>query len=144
MKNTDKIKNFFLLLLFTITCLSAPVLAHSQAMSGAEAGSIFKQDQQDKIKSRTKLSASGYDQNRDLEDVIANIIRIILGVLGVIFVVLMFLTGNDWLQAAGNEEKIKTAKKRIQTLLVGLIFILIAYAVSSGFSGALVKVLIIR
>lgn len=142
MKNLDKVKNFLFLLLFTVTCLSAPILAHSQSASAQETRSIFKPENQQKIEETTNSSAGSYNQERSLEDMIASVIQLVLSVLGIIFIVLMFLTGNEWMQAAGNEEKIKKSKERIQTLLVGLIFILLAYAVSSGFSGVLVKVLI--
>jgi len=72
-----------------------------------------------------------------LETVIGQAIRLALSVLGIIFITLMFLTGNDWMQAAGNEEKVRLAKSRIQSLLIGLVVVLVAFALSYGFSGLL-------
>jgi uncharacterized membrane protein YwzB len=143
MEKLDKLRNFFFLILFTITCLSAPILAFSQSAHAQETRSIFKPENRENINKTTESSVGdGYNKERSLEDIIASVIQLVLSVLGIIFIVLMFLTGNEWMQAAGNEEKIKKAKTRIQQLLIGLIFILLAYAVSSGFSGMLVKVLI--
>jgi len=85
---------------------------------------------------------SSYDTTIKLENIISTIIHIILSVLGIIFLVLMFLAGNDWMMAAGNEEKIKKAQGTIQGLLIGLCLVLVAYAFSSGFSTILAKVLL--
>jgi len=82
---------------------------------------------------------SNYPQNDNLETMIANAIKVILGVLGTIFIAMMFIAGNEWMQAAGNEEKIKKAKERIQSLIIGLVIIVLAYALSSGFSKLLVQ-----
>jgi len=75
--------------------------------------------------------------NQSIENVIATIIRLVLSVIGSIFLVLIFVAGNQWMQAAGNEEKIKKSKARIQSAIIGLLIILIAYALSSGFSSLL-------
>lgn len=79
-------------------------------------------------------SSSEYDTSKTLEDEIAVVVRIILSVLGSIFILLTFLAGNDWVQAAGNEEKVRKSKDTIRNLAIGLALVLIAYALSSGFS----------
>jgi uncharacterized membrane protein YwzB len=79
-----------------------------------------------------------------LEDNISTVIKIALSLLGTIFVVLMFLAGNDWMQAAGNEEKIKKSKQTILNLVIGLILVLAAYALSSALSGLLAKTLLTK
>lgn len=80
---------------------------------------------------------AGYDTNLGLTDVIATIIRIVLAVLGTIFVVLIFVAGNDWMQAGGNEEKVKKSKDTILNLFIGLCIILVAYALTYGMGGIL-------
>lgn len=82
------------------------------------------------------------EREKSLETMIATAIKIVLASLGTMFIVLMFVAGNSWMQAAGNEEKIKKSKARIQSLIVGLVIIMIAYALSSGFSGLLSSVLL--
>jgi hypothetical protein len=79
-----------------------------------------------------------------LEDRISTVIKIALSLLGTIFVVLMFLAGNDWMQAAGNEEKVKKSKQTILNLIIGLILVLAAYALSSALSGLLAKTLLTK
>lgn len=96
-----------------------------------------KSEYNDKL--NTFSQESNYPQNDSLETMIANAIKVILGVLGTIFIAMMFIAGNEWMQAAGNEEKIKKAKERIQSLIIGLVIIILAYALSSGFSKLLVQ-----
>ncbi len=75
----------------------------------------------------------------NLEEMIGAIIRLALSILGIIFITLIFVAGNDWMQAAGNEEKIKKARARIQSLIIGLVIVLLGYALSYGFSTILAK-----
>jgi len=89
-------------------------------------------------------TTNNYNTATSLEDVISTVIRVILSVLGAIFVLLAFLAGNDWVQAAGNEEKVKKSKDTLRNLLIGLALILIAYALSSGFGGILASLLLTK
>ncbi|KKR34903.1 MAG: hypothetical protein UT67_C0005G0015 [Candidatus Magasanikbacteria bacterium GW2011_GWA2_40_10] len=61
----------------------------------------------------------------------ANIIKMALGVLGIIFVVIIVYAGFLWMTAAGEEEKTGKAKKLITNGVIGLIIILSAYAITS-------------
>lgn len=89
-------------------------------------------------------TSNNYDTTTSLEDVISTVVRVILSALGIIFVLLAFLAGNDWVQAAGNEEKVKKSKDTLRNLLIGLALIIIAYALSSGFGGILASLLLTK
>lgn len=89
-------------------------------------------------------NGAGYDTNVGLTDIIANIIRMVLVVLGIIFIVLIFVAGNDWMQAAGNEEKVKKSKSTIINLIIGLCIILIAYALTAGLGGLVSNMLLTK
>ncbi len=67
----------------------------------------------------------------DIRLVVANIIRIALGLLGIIAVVLLIYSGYLWMTAGGNEEQVGTAKKLIFNAVIGLAIILSAYAIVS-------------
>jgi hypothetical protein len=73
---------------------------------------------------------TSYSTTDSLESIIGTIIRIVLAILGSIFLLLMFLAGNKWMTASGNEEQINKAKSQITSLVLGLIIILAAYALS--------------
>ena len=68
-------------------------------------------------------------QNTDLKQTVLNIIRLVLGLMTLIAVVLVIYGGFVWLTAAGNEENIEKAKKIISAAVIGLIIILLAWAV---------------
>lgn len=67
----------------------------------------------------------------DLQETIGNLIRVLLGFLGVIAVVIMLLGGFKWMTAGGNDEKVAEAKKLIIAGIIGLAIILSAYAIAS-------------
>ncbi len=66
-----------------------------------------------------------------LTDVVGRIIKIVLSLLGLVAVVLIVVGGFQWMASGGNEEKIKGAKKLMSAALVGLIIIILAYAVAT-------------
>ena len=74
----------------------------------------------------------------DLVDTIGSIIRVALGFLGVIAVVIILLGGFKWMTAAGNDDKVKEAKRLIFSGIVGLVIILSAYAIASFVINSLV------
>lgn len=69
-------------------------------------------------------------QAPDIRVVIANIIRIALGFLGIITVCLILYGGFLWMTAGGNEETIEKAKKVLTNSIIGLVIILTSFAIT--------------
>jgi hypothetical protein len=67
----------------------------------------------------------------DPKIVITNIIRIVLGFLGIIAVILIIYGGFIWMTAAGNEDRVDTAKKILVSAVIGLLIILSAFAITT-------------
>ena len=65
----------------------------------------------------------------DLKATIVNIISWVLGILALVAVVMIIIGGFQWMTAAGNEEKIEKAKKVISAAVIGLIIVLLAWAI---------------
>lgn len=63
--------------------------------------------------------------------IIARIIRIFMGFLGIIAVCLIMYAGWLWMTAGGNSESVDTAKKLLLGAVIGLIIILSAFAIAS-------------
>jgi len=84
----------------------------------------------------TSANVGGYvvqnttDENSTIEPVISLVINIVLSLLGIIFLILMIYGGFLWLTAAGEEKKIEKAKSLIISAVIGLIIVLLAYAIS--------------
>jgi len=58
--------------------------------------------------------------------------------LGTIAVVLIIVAGFQWMTAAGNEEKIGKAKKLMSAAVIGLVIVLMAFALSSFIINAVI------
>lgn len=65
----------------------------------------------------------------DIRLIIANIIRIALGMLGLMAVIIIIYGGWLWMSAGGNEEQIDKAKKTLINGSIGLFIILSAYSI---------------
>lgn len=74
----------------------------------------------------------------DLPTLVGNFINVILGLLGIVFVVLIVYAGFEYLTSMGEPAKVDKAKKLITNAVIGLVIIVAAYAISSYVIGALV------
>ena len=67
----------------------------------------------------------------DLREGVMNIVRVLLGFLGIIAIVVMLYGGFVWLTSAGSEDKIGQAKKIISAGILGLVIIFISFAIAT-------------
>ncbi|PIV51224.1 hypothetical protein CO115_05280 [Candidatus Falkowbacteria bacterium CG_4_9_14_3_um_filter_36_9] len=65
----------------------------------------------------------------DIRVVVALMIKIFLGFLGIILTVLMVYAGYIWMVSGGREEEVSKAKNTIRNGVIGLIIIMIAWFV---------------
>ena len=63
-------------------------------------------------------------------DMIGMIINILLGFLGVVFLILIIYGGITWMTAGGNEEKVTKARTRMINAVIGLVIVMIAYGIT--------------
>lgn len=82
----------------------------------------------------------GANTQASLPETVANIIRVAMGLLGIVAVVIILIGGFTWMTAGGNDEKVGEAKKWIFSGVIGLAIILSAYAIASFVITNLVKV----
>lgn len=78
-------------------------------------------------------SNSGFDVSdgkENIEPIIASIVKSLLSFLGVIFFLLVIYGGFMWMTAQGSEDQIGKAKKIIINSTVGLVVIMLAYAIT--------------
>lgn len=86
--------------------------------------------------SRIMQSSSGLG-DFSLGYVISFVIRAALSLLGVIFIVIMVFAGYRWMTASGNEEAIKKSQESIKRAIIGLIIVVLAYAITAFVFGQL-------
>jgi Zn-dependent protease with chaperone function len=68
--------------------------------------------------------------NEDPRTMVASVVNVAMGFLGIIAVVIVLLGGFKWMTAAGNEDKIEESKGLITSGVVGLIIILMSWAIA--------------
>ena len=69
--------------------------------------------------------------NQPLEETLGMLINVLLGLLGIIFLVLVIYAGFLWMTAGGDEKAVAKAKSIMITAVIGLVILLSAYAISS-------------
>ena len=104
---------FFMLLVVVAGWFLRPVVAHAQATSLSI----------ESIGSQLGLG------NADLKTVVINVIRWALGLLSLLAVSYVIYGGFLWMTAAGNEQRIEKAKQVILQACIGIVIILLAWAI---------------
>jgi hypothetical protein len=69
--------------------------------------------------------------NADLIGIIFKAIQYLLAFLGVVAVVVILIGGFMWMTAGGNDEKVGKAKKILIQGMIGLVIILLAFAIAT-------------
>jgi hypothetical protein len=72
---------------------------------------------------------AGYEST-SLENIVSNIIYVILGFVGVVFLGMILFAGFTWMIARGNEQDIEKAKKMLEAAIIGMVIVFAAYAVT--------------
>lgn len=114
LNNMEKIKKFWFLLI--ATGLVIPLLAAAQC-SGDDIG---------------LCSAAGLFIPTGVPEpvaIIGTVIRLVLSVVGVIFLIMILYAGYNWMTAAGKEEQIRMAKRTIAHGAIALVIILGSYII---------------
>ena len=109
-------RGFFLLLSLFFVFHSSIVLAESQSRTNL-------------LGAQTASTLTG--SAADVPAVVGNFIALLLGLLGVIFLLLIVRAGFLWMTAQGDQKAITKAKDILIQSTVGLLILLSAYAISA-------------
>lgn len=69
--------------------------------------------------------------------IVGTIIKVFLGLLGIVFLVLVIYAGFLWMTAGGDDKQVLRAKKMLINAVVGIVIILFSYAITSFILNAL-------
>lgn len=83
-------------------------------------------------------SSAKVDTTSSLEAYVSNIVGVSLTIIGTLFFLLIVYGGYIWMIARGNDKEAERAKEIITTASIGLVIVVIAYALSSFVVKALV------
>jgi len=118
MKKFKKLQTFIYLVIGQF--LVAPVVFGAGSIKTTD---LDKQD-------AALMGATNLGGNTDLATIISTLISVILGFLGIIFLVLTISAGFKWMTSQGNEEEIKKAKGTVKNSIIGLVIVIAAYAIT--------------
>jgi hypothetical protein len=127
---TKKIFNYVLSIVFLSMCLTLiPASFDFQPVNQTKAAGWWDTVNNNEFKQVG--SVYGNNTTKDIRMVVVDIIKKILGLLGVIALVIILYAGFKWMTSAGNEETITSAKKTLIAGLIGLAIILFSYAIAT-------------
>lgn len=68
---------------------------------------------------------------QDIRMVIANLIRVFLGFIGLIFLIMIIFAGFRWMTASGNQDQVTKARETLTRGIIGLLVIVAAYSIAT-------------
>lgn len=71
------------------------------------------------------------EESTDIRIFVANLIKVFLGLLGLIFLILIIVAGYNYMTAQGNQEKIEKSVGQIKAAIIGLVIIIAAFSIAS-------------
>ena len=133
------LKYFLVTLILLISILSTKNLVFADDLTCLnEAGNYCMNTMLGDEKQDNSLKAI-LGKNKDIPTLIGTIVGTILSLLGVIFSVLIIYGGFIWMLAGGNEQNVEKAKNILTQAIIGLVIVLMAYAITSFIGDALNK-----
>jgi hypothetical protein len=112
------LKKYFILSLFALNLLFAPAVF---AVTDA---------QTDPLQDIAHQSGYAPATANSLSETAGKIIKIVLGLLGTVFLALTVYAGVLWMTAAGEEAKVTKAVDILKASVIGLVIILAAYSIT--------------
>lgn len=116
------------ILFFTVFLLLIQFYA-AVNINDASAGKLWE-DQVGRTEIGTAFGQSGGEPT-DIREIVARVIKVFLSLIGVIFLVLIIYAGFRWMTAGGNESQVSEAKSQLGNATIGLIIIVMSYAITS-------------
>lgn len=83
--------------------------------------------------------AAGIPSATSFDQILATLIRPIIGMTGIVFFLIFLYGGFKWLTAAGNDTQVGEAKKLITSTVIGLAIVTMAYVIADFIIKALEK-----
>jgi len=124
MKNTKKkVLSAFILLTFLV--IPSFLITQTNIVS---ASSLW--DAQVGIEDVGQKAYGEPGEPQDIRITAMKIVNVVLQFLSVIFLILIILSGYQWMTAGGNEEQLKKAKKNLSNAVIGLVIILASWSIS--------------
>lgn len=124
MKNAKK-KFLSAIILFSFLVIPTALLTQT---SNASASSLWDAQVGIEDVGHNVYGETGSPQ--DIRVTVMEIINVVLQLLAIIFLVLIIISGYQWMTSGGNEEQVKKAKKNLANAVIGLVIILASWSIA--------------
>ncbi|MEK7618712.1 MAG: hypothetical protein AAB416_00540 [Patescibacteria group bacterium] len=114
--------------------LSVPLFAHADPAEPAQLKTIRETLQ--KVGEGEGQTYKTFDQ-KPITTFVGDAIKMILAIIGVIFLTLVVYSGFEWLTSGGDEKKVTTARGILEQGIVGLMIVMGAYVITIFVTNAL-------
>lgn len=126
-----KFKKIFVLLgLFIFSSFFVPsfVLAQANPQTSETYTSVADATRNQTV---SFMHTSGLQSATRADNIVGSIIKTVLSLLGIVFLILIIFSGYQWMTAGGNEEQVSKAKDRIRNAVIGVVIVVLAYAITA-------------
>ena len=119
-----------IIFLISLAFVGSLVIVNPVLATSGVGGSSIQTSIDTQLKAAAGTDGADYPDPVDPRYTVVFIIRILLTLLGTLFVCLIVYAGFLWMTAGGSEEKAEKAKKLIYQSVIGLIIIFAAYSIT--------------
>lgn len=123
MKITKKQTLIFLLLLSLFLIQISGIMS----VPKANAENLWDMQKESMKEIGTKFGETG--EPTDIREIIVNIIKVLLTVIGIIFFIMILWSGYKWMISRGNENEISEAKSQLKSAIIGFVIITTSYVI---------------
>jgi len=118
------------LVLFIFTCAVFFLVPSALAQIDPAHGTFIRYFWEDVARIGGYQDPATISSTSDVVIILTFMVRIVLGLVGTIFILIMIYAGIMWMTAQGNSEKVEKAKSTIREAIYGIIIVLTAYAIT--------------
>ena len=105
--------------LWVLSIVLAPAIGNAQGFAGEAID-----------RARITAGEANLETRQSITNIIADLIQVVLGIVGIIFFLLTLYGGYLWMTAQGNDQKVADAKKIIVRAVIGMVIVLSAYSIT--------------
>jgi len=114
-----------------IAILSLTIMVLNFSLALATYSPINNEELQEESDAFQQASGYSIDDGTGAYQLLATVLQVFLGLLGIIFIYLMVIAGYNYMTAAGDQAKVEKAIDTIQRAIIGLVIIVTAYAITA-------------
>jgi len=118
-------KTFYFFLILNCLVIGSLLLIHPCLAQN----NTVSQNSSNTIASEEELELPQPLGHRSIPVIIGDVLKYILGFVGIIALVMFIYGGFTWMTSGGNADKIKTGKNAIVWAILGMAFIFLSYAI---------------